>query len=160
MADTTAEFPGTFPGTIKAPLDIASLTKEADVICQGEVIHVADEGVVRYRVGGEPTPFTRWVASLRVDRVYKGTVATPVIEIEFLQPDFPSSMEKLDQGEYVLVFLRRVNTRYQFANATTSKIPIRRDPPPVSRGGRSPLAAIRQALIYSLGDTRHDVVLA
>jgi len=46
-----------------------------------------------------------------------------MIEIEFLQTDFPSSLERLETGEYLTVFLKKKKHRWQFANMTTSKVP-------------------------------------
>jgi HEAT repeats len=159
MCADLEKFPGAFPGTIKAPLDIPSLTKRADVGCQGEVTSVYDEGEVQYLVGNEPTPFERRRAVFHVDRVYKGKIPASSIEIEFLQTSFPSSLERLYQGEYVLIFLISKNTGYQFVNLTTSKMPISREPLSSVEGRASPLIRIRKALIQSLADPNRDVVL-
>jgi hypothetical protein len=127
MNDEIDAFPGAFPGTIKAPLDVPSLTEAADVVCQGEVISLLDEGEIRYRVGDKPTEFKKLVALFRVERVSKGSLPSETIEIEFLTTDFPSSMERLRAGEYASVFLQRKNSRYQFANMTTSKMTASRE---------------------------------
>lgn len=154
------EFLGTFPGTIKAPLDVPSLTKRADIVCRGEVVYVYDEGEVKYLVGNETMIFIRMVAVLHVDNIYKGTILENRIEIEFLQPSFPSSMESMNEGGYWLVFLMAKNGRYQFANLTTSKMPISRELFSIKEGGVLPLVLIRKVLIHSLKDVNNNVVLA
>jgi hypothetical protein len=155
-----AKFPGTFPGTIKAPLDIPSLTESADIVCKGEVVCLYDEGEVQYLAGNEPITFKQKVAVFHVDRIYKGTISMTNIEIEFLQSDFPSSLESLNRGECVLIFLVSKNARYQFVNLTMSKMPISCEPVPTLKGRASPLVRIRKALIKSLTDANQDIVLA
>jgi len=114
------KYPGAFPGTIKAPLDVSSLTKSSDLVCVGEVEDVQTEGEVKFLIGNEVVMFTRKVARFRVDRVEKGTPPGRNIEIEFLHTDFPSSLERLQSGESLKLFLKK-NHRWRFAHPTTSK---------------------------------------
>ena len=160
VAGGAAKFPGTFPGTIKAPLDVSSLTGSADVVCKGKVVDLFEEGRVQYLVGDAPMTFRRMVAFFHVDRVHKGTLSRPDIEIEFLDADVPSSLERLGRLEYALVFLRRKKARCQFAHITTSKMPIGLEPISALKERASPLSNIRNALIRSLDDANEDVVLA
>jgi HEAT repeats len=152
-----------FPGTIKAPLDIRALAASASLICKGEAVWVDDKEEVEFQVRGEPVRCRRKVAVFLVDRIYAGAIPGRTIEIDFLQPVVPSSMEELRRGEYVLLFLVRKggtnSNRYRFANVTTSKVPIGREPVPSLESGGSPLARITKVLVQSLYDPDLDVVL-
>jgi hypothetical protein len=160
MPDGIEKFPGTYPGTISAPMDLPSLIESADLICEGEVVQVLDEGEAQYLLGDEPTSFRKKVARFHVDYLYLGAVASHVLEIGFLQPDFASSMEKLSVDEYVLIFLKRSDGRYQFAHATASKLPVSRRPLPTVEDKASLLERIRKALIRSLNDQSNEQVSA
>ena len=158
MSNQVEKFPGIFPGTIKAPLDILSLEKTADVICEGEVAYVIDEGEVQYLVGDNQARFRTKVALFHVDLLHKGTIPSAVIEIEFVEPDFPSSMESLSRGEYVLIFLASTGTRYRFASLTATKLPVIRQPLPAAKGEASALARIRKTLTRSLAEPNNEAV--
>lgn len=159
MISTISEFPGTFPGTIKVPLHIPTLVESADVVCQGNIVHLYDEGEVQYLVTNERTTFTKKVAIFSVEHIYKGAIVAPSIAIEFLQADFPSSMERLHQDEHLVLFLKKKNGAYQLASPTTSKISLGKKTVPKVRGEQSPLASIREGLIAALNDTNWDSVL-
>src|ERR1700675_2263941 len=106
MDSKIEKFPGLFPGTIKAPLHVPSLTESSDLVCVGEVEGVRDEAEVKFLVRNEAVSFMRRVALFRVDRVEKGSFPGSKIEVEFLQTDFPSSLERLDRGDVLGLFLR------------------------------------------------------
>lgn len=157
--DEVKEFPGTFPGTVKAPMDVPFLTDSADVVCKGAVVYIHDEGETKFLVGGEPMLFRRMVAVFRVDGIYKGTISELNIEVEFLLSDVPSSLESLHLGQYVMVFLVQKKKRYRFANLTSSKMLISKGPDESIDGKSSPLKRICKELIRSLGDPNGDVIL-
>jgi hypothetical protein len=153
-------FPGTFPGTIKAPLDVRYLTENADVVCAGEVVCVEDRGVRQYLVHGQPADFHQMVAVFHIDRIYKGRVPAAVIELPFLQSDIPSGLERLQRGEYLLLFVKRQGGQYGFVHPTTSKMPIARPPVPSVSGQGSPLARVRRVLTQAVHDPDPDVAAA
>jgi len=160
VASNLGPFPGTFPGTIKAPLDVGYLTENADVVCAGEVVYVEDRAMRQYPVHGQPADFHQMVAIFHVDRIYKGSVPAAVIEIAFLQSDVPSSLERVQRGEYLLLFVKREGEQYSFVHPTTSKMPLARPPVPAVRGQGSPLARVRRALTQAAHGPDPDVAAA
>lgn len=121
LSEETQNFPGTFPGTIKGPLDLPSIAEAADLVCEGQVIRIFEAERIQYLVNGAPTLFSRLVARFEIWRTFKGHTKNNQIEIEFLRADFPTSLEDLSEREQALVFLIESNAHYQFANLTTSK---------------------------------------
>jgi hypothetical protein len=126
LSEEIENFPGVFPGTIKESLDLAALVQTADVVVQGKVIQTSEAERIQYLVWDKPAWFSPTVALFEVEQSYKGSVETGRIEIDFLQADLPSSLEGLKKGERVVVFLKKKDTRYEFASLTTSKTSVTR----------------------------------
>jgi hypothetical protein len=146
MAESIEPFPGPFPGSIKAPLDLQHLLGVSDLVCGGSVTRVDGEGQVQYMVRQEALAFSRQVAHFRVAEVYAGSVDTESIQIEFLRADLPSSLESLHTGEHGIVFLVRHHSRFRLADLTTSKILLGRDSPFGAGVRRAGVAGLREVL--------------
>lgn len=124
MSDQPAVFPGTYPGTITSPPDIAGLLAAADLTCVGSVTAVLDEGPVTYVVWSEPLAFSRQTAEVAVERTFSGSAGEDPVRVRFLVPDAVSTMTVLTRGERVALFLRRRGDGYELVDETTSKIDL------------------------------------
>jgi hypothetical protein len=120
---TAEPFPGHYPGTVSAPPDLTRLVPIADLVCRGRVVRVRGEGVVTYEVNGEDVLFQRKVASVAVQRVYRGeSDVGSGIEVEFLEPDIPAALTTLSEGEDTVLFLVGAGGRYRLADYAGGKI--------------------------------------
>lgn len=151
-------FPGVYPGTISTTPDVAALVKAADLVALGTVGAVRDEGEVVYRVGTTDVGFRRRVAALQVERALKGAAgAGGLVEVEFLQPEVPSSMTRLHEGEAVVLFLKRRGPRHALVDLVTSAIEPRRLRETFGHGAASPRSDLVQALQEAMRDPAPDV---
>lgn len=135
MAEQPEQFPGDFPGTIGVPPDVPRLVAASDVVCLGRVMGLSEEGEARYLIGSEEYAFERVVASVRVERTFKGPPELDTIEVAFLRLDLPTGLIRLEEGQRRVLFLRRDGDRYRLADAGTGTL----DP-------SAPTGDVRQAL--------------
>lgn len=144
MSRSVEPFPGVFPGSIWTPPDVIALTEVADLVCRGRVVRVVEEEQTTYLVGTEEVEFRRRVATVHVDHAYKpaGKADGVEVEVELLVPDAPSAVADLREGEDVVLFLKRRESRYALADMITAKIDA--GSPAGSPG--SPRDAIEQAI--------------
>jgi hypothetical protein len=98
-------FPGTFPGTIGVPPDVADLCRRADVVVVAKVISIDPDGDVTLAVNGADTLFHRQVATASVEAVAKGVIEGRTVRVQFLMPDAPAALATLAAGERVVLFL-------------------------------------------------------
>ena len=98
-------FPGTFPGTIGVPPDVANLSRRADMVAVATVMSVDPNGDVTLAVNGVDTLFHRQVAIASVEAVPKGVIDGRTVRVEFLLPDVPAALATLAPGERVVLFL-------------------------------------------------------
>jgi hypothetical protein len=115
-------FPGSFPGTIKAPPDIPYLRERSDLVCLGEVEETSEEGVARYLIGDSEYEFERVVSSVRVEQAFHGSPASATIEVEWLRFDIPSALARLEVGVRAVLFLTRDGDRYRLTDAGGGRV--------------------------------------
>jgi hypothetical protein len=115
-------FPGTFPGTIKAPPDVPYLRERSDLVCLGEVTETSEEGVARYLVGEQEHEFERVVSKVNVEQAFGGSPGSDTIEVEWLRFDIPSALARLEVGDRALLFLTRDGDRYRLTDAGGGRV--------------------------------------
>lgn len=113
---------------LMSPLDIQSMTRDADFIAIGRVGLIRDGGGVLMPIEGQAAEVKRMIASLQINRVIKGEPDTTAVSFEFLisptRPDF----REIEPSQFGMFFLRKnkngsyavLNSFYPFVIASSS----------------------------------------
>jgi hypothetical protein len=125
-------FPGTFPGTISAPPDVARLLAEADAVCVADVADIRVVGSRSYSIDGAPYEFEVARASLGSQSADL-THSEDIEAIEFLRLDIPNALPLLEPHERAVAFLERRDGGYWLKD----KLPI-----PIGPDERAALQAL------------------
>lgn len=150
-------------GYIAAPMNARKLVNEAVLVCKGEVKAITDGGMAEVSVGQQLVQMKRAIASFRVDRVIKGSVSSPTIQIEFFTIDEGRGpfFDNLQNGDYCIVFLKKLdNGRYSFQDPNNGKLLISRNEVQNPTTMNEPLVRLKEELILSLNDYQTSVVAA
>lgn len=146
---------------------VQDLVSQSDAICKGRVLEVKKIGEFQKKKANFSTNIDVMLASFQPERILKGEVSSKIIEIEFwitTGPEFGYFIEdiyqKLKEGEYTLVFLKRENGRYVFTQPLRSKIPIASGKLSKVEEGADPLVLLEEELVNSLEDKNPEIVLS
>src|SRR5205814_625523 len=123
-----------YPGTIQAPPDIAALVRASDLVVQGEVTGVQDEGAVTYLVGDVPVTFGRRLASVAPSRTLRGAAPDDAVEVEFLASPAPSTPTAPSSATS---WAGRSSTRTAAGSSSPSRPPSSPSTPPTAPSTRS-----------------------
>lgn len=86
-------------------LNLAALTREADLILVGQVVEVREQDRTTISVQGHSVPARRMIATLQVARVLKGSFTNTTEAFGFLIPDVPLGYSGLAVKQFGMFFL-------------------------------------------------------
>lgn len=135
--------------------DIPEIMEQSALVCRGEVVEV--EVGKRVESTGEAT------ALVRVERSYKGTVASGSIKVLFKSlPDPLATSLTLSVGEHLLLFLNPSGDNYVFADPFFGKLVFpRQTTAQNNEDGSTPQGKLERDLeAVLISGHRQDVVLA
>jgi len=131
---------------------------QSDLICKGKVVRIDKIGELEKKYSdGTVAKINVKVAQVEVDRVLKGNGIGKIVEVEFQEE---LGYEFLQQGEYLLLFLKEEEGRYIFTNPHRGKIDISSKKLQVGVVGTTPIALLEQELLNSLTDENSKMVLS
>lgn len=141
-------------------VELCKLVDDSNLVCKGKILNVVklEDVVEDYR--GAKVTVENMLASFRVDNIIKGE-APASFDIAFNQSyKVFLGLTELIEGEYVIVFLREKDGKYNFTNPYRGKIEISSKKLQVRADGTTPLALLEQELINSLTDETPKIVLS
>jgi HEAT repeats len=110
---------------------LAAMTKSASVIVVGEVVRVDKVGVGDLATSdGRHYAMNRMIATVRIDEVLKGDIASNIIRVEYLEnPDWERGplTNALAEKTYRVLFLTAEADRFGFAAPEQSSMPMSRN---------------------------------
>jgi hypothetical protein len=103
--------------------NLRSLFESADLVCAGRVVELVPVGTITRHVGTVDLPFRIAQATIAAQRFYKPRSAVSTVRVTLYQP-IPSPLvgatvlpsPKLSQNEYVLLFLKHVDSRLELSD--------------------------------------------
>src|SRR5439155_21785516 len=113
--------------TLIRPLDVASLTSQADIIVIGEILSVTDHGPTNLDLGGRPIPATAFEATLQVDHLLKGSPHAQNLFVDFVIPKVPIGIQGVVSGQYGLFFLAAFQNELRFTDPMHPSLPAVRN---------------------------------
>jgi len=111
------------------PVDLATLTADADVIVVGRVTGLTEQGKGTLDLPGGSVPAEHFIGSLKVDRVLKGHLETELLPFEFSLPDMPTGLQGAAEGEYAVFFLKSAGKSFAFSDPVHPSLPAVPDAP-------------------------------
>jgi len=96
-------------------LDVAQLTKKADVIAVGEATSVQESGNTIIDVEYEKVPARAMIAEVRADQVLKGP-SESLLKVRFFLPEAPVGYQSIRPLSYRLFFLKNSGNYYEFVS--------------------------------------------
>jgi hypothetical protein len=110
---------------------LVAMTESASVIVVGEVVRVDKVGVGDLSSSdGRHFAVNRMVATVRIDEVLKGSIASNIIRVEYLEnPDWEGGplTNQLTEKTYRMLFLKADADRFGFAAPEQSSMPMSRN---------------------------------
>ena len=141
-------------------LNVRNLAEESTVIVKGRVLNVKELGTIKEQADNGALTFQKTTASVRVDKVLKGTVQGRVINVEFLKNPDVLAMN-LEENEYALLFLKAGHDgRYTFVDPQVSKMPITSQNVPSTDAAQTTAGKLEAELLASLSDRDRAVARA
>jgi hypothetical protein len=111
--------------------NLVAMTQSASVIVVGEVVRIDKVGVGDLaNWDGRHYAVNRMVATVRIDEVLKGDIASNIIRVEYLEnPDWQSGplTNALTEKTYRMLFLKADADRFGFAASEQSSMPMSRN---------------------------------
>jgi hypothetical protein len=142
-------------------VDVNELVARSSLVCRGRVTTVVREAEGFENADGELLTERALMATVQVERCYKGPVQSGEIGVAFVEsanPLWPSLT--LQAGEYGLLFLNAVAGQYVFADPFLGKTPMSPSLGPAPLIDGDPVQALAADLRAALTDRSRDVVVA
>lgn len=155
LAPAVLGYPVPTPGSE----NLRKLVQGATVVCTGTVVRTASQGWTTGMVGSDAMAVQSVLASVQVDRVYKGTVPQSELRVRFEVPQANLPYLSLEAGEYVLLFLVPEGDEFRFSDRWFGKLEMS----PLAAGGVRPAApesALEADLKAGLRDPHRRLMLA
>lgn len=148
---------------VRPSLSIQKLISRSDIVCKGSVVQVGIIGESERRSGDGRliAKMDSKMAVVHCDRILKGGKISETIEVEFeeVSEGLLWGYEALKQGEYVLLFLKRKNSRYALTSPYYGKIHISNKALQIEADGTDTMALLQQELLNSLRDGDPNIIL-
>lgn len=140
-------------------LSLPQLYDTASVVVRGRLDAIRDSGASVVYINGRPTEARSFIASVVLDRVYKGHVTESTIDVEFSRPGGGICATSLCQtftiGEHDLLFLTRGGSaKYALIDHEYAKIDVSPLLAPTSKAG---IGGIVLDLLPGLADNNDDL---